>query len=199
MEFFIINIKNISEDMVLEVKTRFPNRYKKAISFDDEKERLKSLGGTFLLSRAYPSLLEEKLCYSQTGKPFCSKGEFNISHDGDFVVLVKDDSPIGIDILKIGSKDTTVKISNDKECAWMKENEIANYHSLWSKKESFMKLWAYSLPKDLTLIDVSPFIEGNSLFENGLSTYCSTIRFGDYVISACSFKEIKTINLIEIK
>ena len=76
---------------------------------------------------------------NESGKPLSKSCYFNISHSKGYVVFIKDDVPIGVDIEKV----------EERPESWAKEyfterellvNTPAFLTELWAKKEAILKL-----------------------------------------------------------
>ena len=141
MELFKLNINNITQEDIEEVKLRLPNRYQKSLNFKVKEDKLRSIGSSLLILKAYPGIKEEDIAYNQFGKPLLMDGYFNISHDQDLIILVKDDSPIGIDVANIREREISnfKKIFSKEEFSYI-NNDINRFYICWCKKESILKL-----------------------------------------------------------
>jgi len=84
------------------------------------------------------------LTYGENGKPYLKDGGmyFNISHSGDYVVLVAAEREIGVDIEKITPYSSAVaaRCFTPDELEWLKlQGTDEAFCRLWTAKESIMK------------------------------------------------------------
>jgi 4'-phosphopantetheinyl transferase len=129
-----------------------------------ESELLNSLIGRWLLQ----TLLEKKevslqklhLTPSAHGKPRLSLPlDFSIAHSFDVVIcLVSDEGLIGVDVEKIRDVPLEEYQSSFTEHEWsfiMKaHNKIESFFSLWTKKESLLKMHGLGLQVPLSQVSV---------------------------------------------
>ena len=129
-----------------------------------EGELLNSLIGRWLLQ----TLLEKKevsleklhLTPDDHGKPRLSLPlDFSIAHSFDVVIcLVSDEGPIGVDVEKIRDvplEEYESSFTGDEWSYMMKaHNQIESFFSLWTKKESLLKMHGLGLQVPLTQVEV---------------------------------------------
>lgn len=149
------------------------------------------------------------------GKPVLinnSKFHFNISHSGEWVVCVVNDSPVGIDIEKIQLIDYSVTdfILSEKEyknfTQISDENKLSYFYYLWTLKESYIKaegkglsipLNEFTIECDLQMI---PILLGDKLNKTIFKNYNID---PNYVLSVCASennfdKNVKIYNIEEL-
>lgn len=140
---------------------------------------------------------------SQYGKPiaFCLGFPFyfNISHSADWVVVISDSSPVGIDIEKIEEIDISFakKYFTSKEVAYLnslkKKEQIYHFYKLWTLKESFIKFIGMGLSIPL---DSFSFLQHNNYLESSLVKNYEFKKYtkgylnlcnldSDYAVSVC--------------
>ncbi|AYB29585.1 4'-phosphopantetheinyl transferase family protein [Chryseolinea soli] len=146
-----------------------------------ESELLNSLIGRWLLQR----LLEKKevsleklhLTPDDHGKPRLSLPlDFSIAHSFDVVIcLVSDEGPVGVDVEKIRDVPLEEYQSSFTEHEWsfiMKDhNKIESFFSLWTKKESLLKMHGLGLQVPLTqvtVLDTVGVITANASIHTGV-------------------------------
>lgn len=97
------------------------------------------------------------------GKPYLKnfpKLFFNISHSGDYVVLIISDSEVGVDIEKEKSFDFDIveNFFSNREIEFfksIKESErISTFFSIWTLKESYIKALGVGLNKNLNSFSI---------------------------------------------
>jgi len=173
-----------------------------------ENELLNSLIGRWLLQ----GLLEKKevslqklhLRSDDHGKPLLSLPfDFSIAHSFDVVIcLVSDEGSIGVDVEKIRDVPLEEYRSSFTEREWsfiMKaHNKIESFFSLWTKKESLLKMHGLGLQIPLTQVKVldtvgvitaMPSIHKGVWHPYGIPGYCCHIAVPE---NASSF-EIDTV------
>lgn len=116
------------------------------------------------------------LHYSSNGKPLCEKGFLSVSHSLDFLVIVHNNHPIGIDLEKIRPlKDELIKKFDLDP-----NNPILS----WCQKEALIKLYDNK----------------HYLFKNITSEYWQTIDIDEkYCCVVVSKQALPDYELIEMK
>ena len=138
------------------------NRLEKANRYVQEKDRLLSLGASYLLKKYLPS---GDIKETKSGKPYLEDGPyFNISHSNEYIVLaVSSSHDIGVDIEYIDEK----RMNSIKFVLTDKEKDIDDSNTLfriWTNKESLVKCVSTGL-KDIKSVDGLP-LEGVRVFNN---------------------------------
>lgn len=171
------------------------NRKEKVLRYVNENDRLLSLGAGYLLKKF---LREKEIKENEYGKPFFENGPyFNISHSGEYVVLViHKNRDVGVDIQQIN--DNRIKaieyVLNDKEKSI---KDISELYRIWSNKESIVKCISTGL-KDIIKVDGLP-LEGIHEFENK-EFYVKSMTFDGYALSVTlKGKEPFEVSLSKIK
>lgn len=175
------------------------SRREKALRYQNEKDRLLSLGAAYLLKKYLP-LGEIK--ENSNGKPYLANGPFfNLSHSGEYIVLgVHSSKDIGVDIEQINEgKINAIKyVLNDVENSKEDTNVL---FQMWTNKESIIKCLSSGL-KEIKTVDALP-LEGSRLI-NGEHYFTKSILMNGYSLSITlkekgSFEietnNIKTLNI----
>lgn len=106
--------------------------------------------------------------HHQFGKPYLIDYpyiHFNISHSGDYVMLVMAEFNVGADIQQVGDKNTKLAKHVFSQAELQQFNSLADnqksdcFHTLWVLKESYLKWLGTGLSTDLK--SVSFDIENN--------------------------------------
>jgi 4'-phosphopantetheinyl transferase len=134
--------------------------------FVREEDRLRGLFGDLLVRDQIlqkTSLTNEEIEFgtNEYGKPYL-KGvddfHFNISHSGDWVVAAIDKDPVGIDIEQIQHIDLDISknyFSDDEHRDLMNQpDRIAYFFTLWSLKESYIKILGKGLSHPLNAFSI---------------------------------------------
>lgn len=156
---FIINI-----ELGIKHKDRLFNLLKedqkdKALTYKNDLDQVRSILSSFLINR----LSQTNIKKNENGKPYLENGPyFNISHAGEYVIMVVSNKEIGVDIEGIKEKDLSSlsRIFNEAEAKMLKEQ--ADFYYLWCAKESLIKCLGSSINR---------IKEVPSLPLNGLKTY----------------------------
>jgi 4'-phosphopantetheinyl transferase len=134
--------------------------------FIREEDRLRGLFADLLirdLVMQKTGLTNEDIEFStnEYGKPYLSDVEnfqFNLSHSGDWVVGAIDEQPVGIDIEKIQPIDLDISenyFSPDEHRDLMAQpDRIAYFFTLWSLKESYIKILGKGLSHPLNAFSI---------------------------------------------
>lgn len=114
-------------------------------------------------------------------KPVSDACYFNVSHSKGLVVFIKDEVPVGIDIEKVRpvSNDLIDYISSIEENKYIKSE--SNFYEVWTNKESLSKCIGTGIKDKIKEIPALP-INGKKEYKNKVF-YCSTINYGDAIIS----------------
>ena len=171
------------------------SRREKADNFVNEKDRLLSLGGAYLLKKYLP---EGEIKTLENGKPYLENGPFfNLYHSGDYVVLaVHPTREVGVDIETI-NKD---KLNGIRYVLNEKENqvtEMATLFQMWSNKESLIKCISTGL-KDIKKAPGLP-LQGERVFEKEGYFTKSTVHDGYSLSVTLKGKEPFVIRLENIE
>lgn len=192
---------NIDLDLI---KKHFPKRYEEALKYKSEESRdLSILAGILIYNNL--KIEESEIKYNKLKKPYIENGlYFNVSHSKDYVVFVKSEEKIGIDIEFINNKNMNIinYAYNEQEKEYILNgkddySKIERLTKLWTIKESLFKASGsekYIEPKNISTIDIKnqnniiskesyDYIQLNFLGE----TYnIYSIKFFDYIISVAS-------------
>ena len=195
MDLYFLNIKDISDNDILDIKNHLPLRYLKSSSFKNEEDRLRCLGAGVLLRRCFPTLKEEDIFYNQYGKPYIKSKFFNISHSGNYVLLIIADNETGIDIQKIKSININNfnSILSDNEKNTLNKNSDFTFYKIWTRKESVIKLLGVGLKIPLKTIDTTLYDKDGFIKINNKIIYISTFEIEDYIYSVSSLNKEKII------
>ncbi len=191
MKLYFLNINSISINDIDKIKKLFPLRYQKSLKMNVENDKLRSLGSTILINKAYPNINEDNLFYNECGKPLIKDGYFNISHDGDYVILVSDKNEVGIDMINIRARDFSFvkKVFTLDEINYAND-DIKKCYEIWCKKESVVKLLGKGISYPLDKVNTYGFIKDNFIVIDNTKIYNKIIYKDDYVISISSFYPI---------
>lgn len=170
-----INLANQYHHFLL--KALSDEQKEKAFRFKNEKDQMRCLLSSYLMSQ----LSKENLQRNLTGKPYYPNGPFfNISHSGKYVIMAIANEEVGVDIEEDIEKnmDILLRIFNEAEAKMIKEH--ADFYYLWCAKESLIKCMGSS---------VSKIKEVPSLPLNGLKTFkgvdyqCQTFIYDKHIVS----------------
>lgn len=170
-----------------------PERIKKAESYRFERDRLLCAGGGLLMRQVVGIRDESALRCGQYGKPFApGYAHFNLSHSGEWCVMAKWESEVGVDIEKTDEchLDVAPVVFTPRELNWMDENPVERFCQLWTWKESLMKATGRGLSLEPGTFDVLPFAEHRPLTLNGRLWYAAAGGIPGYRYSACASSPI---------
>ena len=153
-------------------------------------DRKRSLAAGLIIQKILNEngLSEDSLKYSENGKPLADNLFFNISHAGDYVVGVSSDREVGCDIEKIVDAPLEVadRFFHLKEAEYIKSAEDKNkaFFTLWTLKESYMKMTGRGMDIPLDSFEVVPMTDGFMLGESAEKPcFFKTMEFDDYIFS----------------
>ena len=148
MNKYIFNINDLSED---EFEYYYNNmtalRREKVSRLKLKDDKLRTVTGEMLVKKHFGN--DSVIDIDEKGKPFIlnKKGEFSISHSGEYAVACVNDTPVGIDIEKIRGINPSVirKLCNEKEAIYIKEGvddkeKNIRLLEIWTFKEAFFKM-----------------------------------------------------------
>ena len=162
VDVYILNTHLVKNNLEFVLNFVDANRKVKALKFVQEKDRLLSLGAGYLIKKYLP---QENISKTKSGKPYFKNGPyFNVSHSGEYVVLVIHDSrEVGVDIERINdSKVDAIKyVLPDKEKSVFDTNTL---FLLWSNKESLIKCLSTGI-QDIKIVSGLP-LEGIRTINN---------------------------------
>ncbi|MCP5051431.1 MAG: 4'-phosphopantetheinyl transferase superfamily protein [bacterium] len=170
-----------------------PSKKVRLRRFVREEDRLRGLFGDLLirdLITQKTGLANEDIEFGTNdyGKPYLkNQGDFhfNISHSGDWVVAAIDDMPVGIDIEQIQHIDLDISknyFSNDEHRDLMgKSDRIAYFFTLWSLKESYIKILGKGLSHPLNAFSIQ-FIGQDEIVINVDGYPLKNVFFAQYDI-----------------
>ena len=164
-----------------------PERMARAEGFRFEKDRLLCVGGGFLMRQVVGIREGSRLRRGRYGKPFApGHPAFSLSHSGQWCILAKWESEVGVDIERIDEKHLTVAptVCTPGELAWMNEDPLERFYLLWTWKESLIK--AGGMVLEPRVFDVLPFTEGRPVYLNGQPWYAASDSIAGYRFSACA-------------
>ena len=195
MELYRVNIKNLEDPLenqkILELVDF--KRKNKVVRYRMPDDRKRSLGAGILIKKILNEngLSESSLKYSENEKPFADNLFFNISHSGDYVVGVVSDCDVGCDIERISG--APLEVAEHYFCpgelAYIKnaKNKDKVFFTLWTLKESYMKMTGRGMSLSLDSFEIVPRAGGFTI-GNPPENHCffKTVEFEDYVFSICN-------------
>lgn len=190
MKLYRINIHNFEDPLqnkrLLELVGT--ERRKKVIRYRMPDDRKRSLAAGLIIRKILNEngLSEDSLKYSENGKPLADNLFFNISHAGDYVVGVSSDREVRCDIEKIVDAPLEVadRFFHLKEAEYIKSAEDKNraFFTLWTLKESYMKMTGRGMNLPLDSFEVVPMTDGFMLGESAEKPcFFKTMEFDDYI------------------
>ena len=192
------------------LEERIPEERRAKIQrFRFEPDKIRSLVAGVLLQEELDAYLadQDAACYElkegEHGKPYLSGAEdfhFSISHAGEYVALVTDDQPIGIDIEKVQiresvarrfyskleQKEIRVMQEADEKQGSGKRAEIA-FTKIWTGKEAYLKYTGNGITNALAEIEVldPSFWKSEHVYFSG-----TPIADSAYYVTICSAKQV---------
>ena len=199
MNCYLLCIEDITSEMIQEVERRMPQRFAYAKRFKFQNDFLRCVGVGVLLLRNFPNLMEEQIQKNEHGKMSIEgECEFNVSHSGKYIVLVKDKNPIGVDIEKVADRhfDVAKKVFTKEEQQWMND-DLKRFFILWTQKESLVKAVGCGITVPLESFSVLPFEKQQFVEYEGNQWYGFTKQIDNHFVSVCSKSKISELNFIK--
>lgn len=167
-----------------------------------EKKQNETLYANYLAKKELSSVLGLKteeivFTYNQQGKPLLQNSDslfFNISHSGEYIVLVTDSRPVGVDIEEVKKIDDRmidhVLSESEKKFVKSSDDKSRNFIKLWTLKESFLKAKGIGITD--TLKNYSFDISGEKIISFcGKADIIMSEEIEGYIISVCSLTNKK--------
>ena len=148
----------------------------------------------------------QKIYYNLHGKPLTDNIHFNVSHDKDIIVGVKDKLSIGIDVMSLNRK---IEVSNFKNLFSQSEWQFINGNKknfliLWCIKEAYLKMIGTGLSSRMNSIDIIFKDRYLIYFQGKLDSkvFINLFYYQEYLI-VCASKQnkeclIKELNLTSL-
>ena len=198
MKWYRININHLDDPMqnkrLLELVGT--QRGEKVLRYRMPDDRKRSLGAGIIIKKILNEngLSESDLKYSENGKPVADNLFFNVSHAGDYVVGVSSDCEVGCDIEKIVSAPLEIAehYFNGTEREYIKAADDKNraFFTLWTLKESYMKMTGKGMSLSLDSFEILPAANGFVLGKSPEKRcFFKTMEFGDYIFSVSNEKD----------
>ena len=166
-------------------------RREKVIRYRMPDDRKRSLGAGIIIR------------YSDNEKPVVDGLFFNVSHAGDYVVGVLSDCEVGCDIEKNANAPLEVAehYFYHSELAYIKaaKNKDKAFFTLWTLKESYMKMTGRGMSLPLDSFEVVPTADGFVLGKSSeRPCFFETMEFDGYIFSVSSERAFSLHNPLEI-
>jgi len=141
MKLYICDINNLLDLSGVELLEE--DRRSRLYRYRRQEDRARCLAAGLMLRSVFGREAAANIGLSETGKPVLSGGPcFNLSHSGDFVVLLEDSQDIGVDVEQIApwSQPVAERVFTEKEQMWLLTQPTdAAFYRLWTGKEAIMK------------------------------------------------------------
>lgn len=201
MEVYVISLKGLEQEELQKILFHQLSTSDQVYleKWKSPKKRLTILGGRLLLRHVarLHGLTSYHLEYGENGKPFFSNSSdhfFNISHSGEYLSLAWSSKDIGIDLEQIRKempKFPERMLSATDFSYFQKQREDqkkACFFTLWTRKESFIKLYGNNIFQKAREISVT---DGTNLLSvvNDPFAYFHTCQWKDYIISVCTLEK----------
>ena len=202
MPVYAISAETVRQLDQTHLLRRMPERMRRAEKYRFERDRLLCIGGGLLMRHVVGIRNESEIRHGRYGKPFApGYPAFNISHSGDWCILVKGDSEIGADIEKIDENNLTAAstVYTPRELAWMNEDPLERFYQLWTWKESLIKALGTGMSLEPKTFEVLPFIEDQPLWMHGQSWYAASDSVPGYRFSVCASAPLGSLKWVELR
>ena len=185
---------NISENELEYIKHKIPKRYAMSQNYKSEESRnLTLLSGIMIYNNLKVS--EDEIKYNKLKKPYVENGPFfNVSHSKEYVVFVKSEKEIGIDIEFINEKNMSILdfAFNEEEKKYILSEKdrtsVEKLTKIWTIKESLFKASGsekYVEPKNIDSINC------------GKKYNIYSMKFLNYIVSVASIEKYDSVKLVE--
>ena len=172
-------------------------RQEKIERFKYESDKLRSLAAGLLIRRAVG---DAELIENEHGKPYAEGNVFfSVSHSASYAAIAVDSEEIGLDIEKLPDKDymkIAERFYHPEELGFVKgsADSARAFTRVWTRKEAYLKQSGVGISQELRGFDTT---------SGEISDRIVSVDFGEYVISACSNRNITEkdaeISILELK
>lgn len=203
MKVYYAKITAFSEEEMQQIMEILPGeRAERIEKIRLEKSKFQSVAAGLLLEYALSEhgMQGKNLTFLKNadGKPHIAEYpdfHYNLSHSKEYVVLVTDDCPVGVDIeeLRTGYQKLVTRFFSMEEAEMLKEHWSDNvFTKLWTRKESYLKASGFGMRMPLdgfSILEEQVRVNGKmpqSMIEPGAIYYLSSKPFGtDGWLSVC--------------
>lgn len=211
---YIMNVAKLNDPDVYQKYTVLLPEWKKQEldRFRYKEDKARGAGGYLLLCRAWEETGHHGIFHISSreyGKPFIVEDaafNYNISHSGDYAVLLTAKDEAGVDIEKIRTTSQTVaerffsETENNRIQA--AENKTLEFFTIWTIRESYIKARGTGLTDDFRSFSVGWDNEKAFVQQNDVIMDYSIITIKilpGYIISICIKGRREGVELIEEK
>ena len=211
MKVYYFNItplrnKNIFAEKVKEVS---PRRLAKIERLKKTDDKLRCLGAGLLINYIREKFdIRDEIMVAKNGKPHFTRTRmsFNISHSGNYVVIVVSDFNIGIDIQRMEKHNHLIAEKNfcANDCAYINENDNyeiqrQRFHEIWTIKEAYLKNIGIGLRKPLNSFEID-LSHGNPRIIDNPGYAILQIKLDKlYIMAICSDIRDKEFTMEEVE
>jgi 4'-phosphopantetheinyl transferase len=207
IDVYAIDLKGSLDKLMYERLLRHvsPEKQQRIPRFYREEDRIRGLMADILARSIImhkTGLANHKIEFytNHYGKPFLKNRDdlhFNLSHSGSWVVGAVDSLPVGIDVERIQSIDLDISKNyfspDEHQDLLAKEDKFSYFFTLWSLKESYIKIIGEGLSHPLNSFSIR-FLgpknirikEENRLLENIYFTQYEIDK--DYKMAVCAYR-----------
>jgi 4'-phosphopantetheinyl transferase len=193
---YAVNIHSLANDKMRFMDVLDDGQRKKVNAFRQGDDALRSLAGGLLVQHIADG---KTVQYTEKGKPYVAGGLFfNVSHSGDYAVMVSGTVPVGIDIEHAGNPRggnlaalAKAFFHSDELCYFDESPGPRRFYEIWTQKEAFAKMKGDGLGIGLKTFSVLNLGEYKGTDPVGQPAYTRLIRDLDpYIIAVCSLEPV---------
>ena len=168
----------------------WPSRREKALRYHRREDRALCVGAGLLLADMLreAGVVDLAVEVGEKGKPFLlaePSVHFNLAHAGTVAACAVSDAPVGVDVEAVAPLDKGLvsHCLTDAERAWLEGQEEPGraFTTLWTRKESYLKLKGCGLEVEPSEISAEP---GSAL---GREARFFEYHLGNYVLCVCAW------------
>lgn len=211
MEVFYFNItplrnKNVFAEKVKEVSKERLEKIERLKKTDD---KLRCLGAGLLINYIKDKYnINDDIMVAKNGKPHftTTKMSFNISHSGNYVVIVVSEFNIGIDIQRMEKHNHLIAEKNfcTSECAYINEFEDSDiqrqrFHEIWTIKEAYLKNVGIGLRKPLNSFEIDLTEDNPKIIDNPGYAILQMKLDKLYIMAICADIRDKEFSIQEVE
>jgi 4'-phosphopantetheinyl transferase len=205
MKIVSINIKDIMVHIMPCLDVLSKKRTGRIKKYIKEEDQLRCIGAGYLIAKELGVDEDRDFVYNGCGKPVLKDDSkhFNISHSGNWVVMVTSEKEVGIDVEQIKKAEIQVgkQCFQPDEYAYMTEEDTnKRFYTLWTTKESVMKATGKGLSLTPESFSVYPLEKSYVIIDHKKWYIRRYTIEPDYIVAVASSKnnfaeEIVNVNL----
>lgn len=188
MDLFVLPIAEAAQLPEGYCASHFPDRLARSRQMH-ALDRLRCIAAGALIAHAM-GICEKDLIRGEYGK-IDVRGDlhFNLSHSGDYAILARHTFDVGADIecIRNPRERLAPRVLLPDEIEWMQRDPQSRFYTLWTIKESVLKLTGKGLAMPMQSFSAMPILMGQGMPLGDRMVYGASMRIGDCAAAICAW------------